>query len=134
MLESVLQRNQIQETAQVPQRGVGEKLLRRIGEDGGQVPNLLYQYLVIPAHKSHRASPVVRPEHDVYAPGGSGEGRAADNKPTGTCSWREEDLWIPKTLKAYMPPAFLVSTSMMSCLSAVFHLRITRSVLTTDLI
>src|SRR4029077_12471662 len=82
--ESVLSRSQIRGTGRVPLHGAAGQPLRQHGEDSGQTPNLLHQYLLTPDHTSHRASPAVLPERAGYVPEGSGEGSPTDNRPTET--------------------------------------------------
>src|SRR5579863_3222615 len=122
--ESVLSRSQIRGTVRVLLHGGGGQPLRQLGEDGGQVPNLLHQYLLKPDHRSRRASPVVLPEPVVSVPGSSGEGSLTDTQPTETYSQCKQKPLIHEVPAAYMPSALLVSASMTSCLSATFHRRI----------
>ena len=65
-------------------RGAGGKPLRYIGEDGRQTPSSPCQFLARRDHKSHQASPVVRPERAGCVREGNVEGKRFDNKPIGT--------------------------------------------------
>src|ERR1700753_2950337 len=78
----------------VLRHGVGEKPLRRIEGDGGQVPSLPHRYLARSGRMSHQASLVVGPERVGRVLDGSHEGRRSDNKPTGTYIGDEQEFWI----------------------------------------
>ena len=77
---------------------------------------------------------VIRPEYVEYVREDTRGGRPTDKIPNGTyiTNPREEGIRIVVYI-TYIPLAFFMSSSMTSCLSEAFHLRMSRFVCMTDL-